>query len=111
MVLEFGATIDWATGWHLLTRTTGRASRLLRAGLARNGSSPWLPVVEALRTTLPRLEGDDEEALLRLVAEGPPAGGGRPRAATPCDPRLNPRPEPADTTALLGPTIPVGAPR
>mgnify|MGYP006337519683 CR=1 FL=1 len=27
------------------------------------------------------------------------------------DPRLNPRPEPADTTAMLGTTIPVGAPR
>ena len=27
------------------------------------------------------------------------------------DPRLNPRPEPADTTAMFGTTIPVGAPR
>ena len=46
----------------------------------------------------------------RLVAEGPPQEevGLEPYAV---DPRLNPRPEPADTTALLGTTIPVGAPR
>ena len=56
------------------------------------------------------LDGDDEEALRRLVAEGPPQEevGLEPYAI---DPRLNPRPEPADTTAMLGTTIPVGAPR
>ena len=82
---------------------------MLRAGLAHRGS-PWLPVLEALRSTLPVLDGDDEEALRRLVAEGPPQEevGLEPYAI---DPRLNPRPEPADTTAMLGTTIPVGAPR
>ena len=49
------------------------------------------------------------EALLRLVAEGPPREevGLEPY---PTDPRLNP-PQPVDTTAVLGTTIPVGAPR
>ena len=44
------------------------------------------------------------------TAEGPPQEdvGLEPYAL---DPRLNPRPEPADTSALLGTTIPVGAPR
>lgn len=108
VVLEFGAVQDWATAWHLLTAHRV-GIEVLRAGLAQRGS-PWLSVVEALRTTLPPLEGDDETALLRLVAEGPPQEevGLEPYAI---DPRLNPRPEPADTTALLGPTIPVGAPR
>ena len=108
VVLEFGAVQDWATAWHLLTRHRV-GIEVLRAGLAQRGS-PWLPAVEALRSTLPELAGDDQEALLRLVAEGPPHEdvGLEPYAI---DPRLNPRPEPADTTAVLGTTIPVGAPR
>lgn len=108
VVLEFGAVHDWATAWHLLTAHRV-GIEVLRAGLAHRGS-PWLPALEALRATLPALEGDDETALLRLVAEGPPQEdvGLEPYAV---DPRLNPRPEPADATALLGPTIPVGAPR
>ncbi|QIM21789.1 nitrate reductase molybdenum cofactor assembly chaperone [Phycicoccus sp. HDW14] len=108
VVLEFGAVHDWSTAWHLLTAHRV-GIEVLRAGLAHRGS-PWLPALEALRATLPALEGDDETALLRLVAEGPPQEdvGLEPYAV---DPRLNPRPEPADATALLGPTIPVGAPR
>ncbi len=108
VVLEFGAARDLATAWSLLVRHRV-AVELLRAALERRGST-WLPVVEALRATLPPLDGDDEQALLRLVAEGPPQEdvGLEPYAL---DPRLNPRPEPADTSALLGPTIPVGAPR
>lgn len=108
VVLEFGAVEDWATAWHLLSRHRV-GIEVLRAGLAQR-SSPWLPALEALRSTLPELDGDDETALLRLVAEGPPQEdvGLEPYAI---DPRLNPRPEPVDTTALLGPTIPVGAPR
>ena len=108
VVLEFGAAHDLGTAWDLLTRHRV-AIELLGAALDRR-SSPWLPVVEGLRATLPPLEGDDEEALLRLVAEGPPQEdvGLEPYAL---DPRLNPRPEPADTSALLGTTIPVGAPR
>ena len=108
VVLEFGAVHDWATAWHLLTRHRV-GIEVLRAGLAQRGS-PWLPAVHALRSTLPELDGGDEEALLRLVAEGPPTEdvGLEPYAI---DPRLNPHPEPADTTAMLGTTIPVGAPR
>ncbi len=108
VVLEFGAAHDPATAWALLTRHRV-AVELLRAALERRGS-PWLAAVEGLRATLPELDGDDEQALLRLVAEGPPQEdvGLEPYAI---DPRLNPRPEPADTSALLGPTIPVGGPR
>ena len=108
VVLEFGAAHDPQVAWTLLTRHRV-GIEVLRAGLAHRGS-PWLPVVEGLRSTLPVLDGDDEEALRRLVAEGPPQEevGLEPYAI---DPRLNPRPEPADTTAMLGTTIPVGAPR
>ncbi|MFL6166715.1 MAG: nitrate reductase molybdenum cofactor assembly chaperone [Ornithinibacter sp.] len=108
VVLEFGAVQDWATAWHLLNRHRV-GIEVLRAGLAQRGS-PWLPAVEALRSTLPELDGDDRTALMRLVAEGPPQEdvGLEPYAI---DPRLNPRPDPVDTTALLGTTIPVGAPR
>ena len=72
--------------------------------------SPWLPAVQALRSTLPELDGDDQTALMRLVAEGPPQEevGLEPYSI---DPRMNPRPDPVDTTAMLGPTIPVGAPQ
>jgi nitrate reductase molybdenum cofactor assembly chaperone NarJ/NarW len=108
VVLEFGAVQDWATAWHLLTRHRV-GIEVLRAGLAQR-SSPWLPALQALRSTLPPLDGEDDEALRRLVAEGPPQEdvGLEPYAI---DPRLNPRPQPADTTAMLGTTIPVGAPR
>lgn len=108
VVLEFGAVQDWATAWHLLTRHRV-GIEVLRAGLAQR-RSPWLAALQALRSTLPELDGDDQEALVRLVAEGPPQEevGLEPYAI---DPRLNPRPERADTTAMLGTTIPVGAPR
>lgn len=108
VVLEFGAVQDWVTAWHLLTRHRV-GIEVLRAGLAQRDSL-WLPALQALRSTLPELDGDDQEALLRLVAEGPPQEdvGLEPYAI---DPRLNPHPEPADTTAMLGTTIPVGAPR
>lgn len=108
VVLEFGAVQDRATAWHLLNRHRV-GIEVLRAGLAQR-SSPWLPAVEALRATLPELDGDDRTALMRLVAEGPPQEevGLEPYAI---DPRLNPRPDPVDTTAMLGTTIPVGAPQ
>ena len=108
VVLEFGAVQDRTTAWHLLTRHRVGVE-VLRAGLAQR-SSAWLPAVQALRSTLPELDGDDQTALMRLVAEGPPQEevGLEPYAI---DPRLNPRPDPVDTTAMLGTTIPVGAPR
>ncbi|MFQ6171537.1 nitrate reductase molybdenum cofactor assembly chaperone [Oryzobacter sp. R7] len=108
VVLELGALHDRDTAWDLLTRHRV-AIEVLRAGLVRR-RSPWSPVLEALRSTLPTLEGDDEAALLKLLAQGPPQEDvGLDSYAL--DPRINPRPEPVDTTALLGPTIPVGAPR
>ena len=108
VVLEFGAVQDRETAWNLLIRHRVGVE-VLKAGLAQR-SSPWLPAVQALRSTLPELDGDDQTALLRLVAEGPPQEevGLEPYSI---DPRLNPRPDPVDTTALLGTTIPVGAPR
>jgi nitrate reductase molybdenum cofactor assembly chaperone NarJ/NarW len=108
VVLEFGAVQDWATAWHLLIRHRVGVE-VLKAGLAQRGS-PWLPAIQALRSTLPELDGDDQTALMRLVAEGPPQEevGLEPYAI---DPRLNPRPDPVDTTAMLGTTIPVGVPR
>ncbi len=108
VVLEFGAVQDWATAWHLLIRHRVGVE-VLKAGLGQRGS-PWLPAIQALRSTLPELDGDDQTALMRLVAEGPPQEevGLEPYAI---DPRLNPRPDPVDTTAMLGTTIPVGAPR
>ena len=108
VVLEFGAVQDQATAWALMIRHRV-GIEVLKAGLAQRGS-PWLPAVQALRSTLPELDGDDQTALIRLVAEGPPQEevGLEPYSI---DPRMNPRPDPVDTTALLGPTIPVGAPR
>ncbi|GAA4113613.1 nitrate reductase molybdenum cofactor assembly chaperone [Knoellia locipacati] len=70
VVLEFGASVDAGVAWRLLNdHRVG--IELLRLALSER-RSPWLDVVDALRATLPRLVGDDEEALARLVAEGPP---------------------------------------
>ncbi|MEO6020162.1 MAG: nitrate reductase molybdenum cofactor assembly chaperone [Knoellia sp.] len=70
VVLEFGATVDGPAAWKLLNdHRVG--IELLRRALKDKGSA-WLDVVDALRATLPVLAGDDEEALARLIAEGPP---------------------------------------
>jgi nitrate reductase molybdenum cofactor assembly chaperone NarJ/NarW len=113
VVLEFGAAHDRATAWRLLNDHRVGIELLHRA--LRKRESPWLDVVEALRATLPPLDGDDETALRRLIAQGPPQeqvgldsspyGNHDPAL----DPRLNPRP--AGAAQELGPTIPVGAPR
>ncbi|WP_106850529.1 nitrate reductase molybdenum cofactor assembly chaperone [Blastococcus sp. Marseille-P5729] len=106
VVLEFGAFADHQSAWKLLNdHRVG--IELLRMALAQR-ESRWLPVVEALRATLPQLDGDDNEALLKLIAQGPPSEDvGLDSAPYAMDPRLNPKPEPYD----LGSTIPVGAPR
>lgn len=105
LVLEFGAFTDQQTGWKLLNDYRV-GIELLRAGLQRN-ESRWLPVIDALRATLPPIGDDDHEALARLIAAGPPSEDvGLDTSPYSLDPRLNPRPEPAD----LGSTIPVGAP-
>lgn len=106
VVLEFGAFADQDSAWKLLNdHRVG--IELLRAALTKR-ESRWLPLVEALRVTLPRLDGDDHEALAKLIAEGPPSEDvGLDTSPYSMDPRLNPKPEPYD----LGSTIPVGAPR
>lgn len=115
VVLEFGASHNRDVAWTLLNRHRV-GIELLRLALTKR-DSPWLPVVEALRSTLPALDGDDEVALARLIAEGPPSEEvGLDNAPYAIDPRLNPRPEPLDTSefsteSFLGSVIPVGGPR
>lgn len=125
VVLEFGATAAPEVAWKLLNdHRVG--IELLRRALERNGS-PWLDVIGAVRATLPTLDGDDEQALARLIAEGPPqetvglddAALNAPYAIDPALDRL--REPPSDgcstgggaphTPESLGTTIPVGAPR
>ena len=114
VVLEFGATTAPETAWKLLNdHRVG--IELLRRALERT-SSPWLDVIAAVRATLPSLDDDDEVALARLIAEGPPSEDvGIDTAPYAMDPRLseqlNPRPEPLDTREFLGSSIPVGGPR
>lgn len=70
VVLEFGATADVRTAWQLLI--DHRAGlELLRMSL-RDSGSPWAEVIEAVTATLPPLRGDEREAVMRLVAAGPP---------------------------------------
>lgn len=102
VVLEFGAFVDVDSAWKLLCDHRVGIELLHRA--LRERDSDWWPVIQALRTTLPVLDGSDEEALAKLIADGPPSEQvGLDGYAL--DPRLNPRPEPID----LGATIPVGA--
>jgi nitrate reductase delta subunit len=117
VLLEFGAAHDRETAWALLNRHRV-GIELLRMALA-NRRSRWLPVIEALRSTLPDLGPDDHEALAKLIAAGPPKEEvGLDSSPYAVDPRLsehlNPRPEPLDlptTPEYLGSTIPVGGPR
>lgn len=73
VVLEFGATGD--------APAMAQARRLLlehRAGLEllrlalRDAASPYAEVVTAVTETLPPLAGTDQDAVGRLIAEGPP---------------------------------------
>jgi nitrate reductase molybdenum cofactor assembly chaperone NarJ/NarW len=106
VVLEFGATVDPDTAWRLLNDHRVGVELLHRA-LQRRGS-PWLDVVDGLRATLPQLAGDDEQALARLIAEGPPSETVGLDDDVQAPYSLDPTPRrPTD----LGPTIPVGAPR
>lgn len=105
-VLQFGATVDPDRAWRLLN--DHRAGiEMLRLALAtwRNddGStgSPWLGAVRALCETLPTLQGEEADAVRRLVEQGPPAeqvGLDGYGGAAAMDPLIAPA------------TIPVGAP-
>jgi nitrate reductase delta subunit len=97
VVLEFGAAYDRDIAWKLLN--DHRVGIELLATALRRRQSRWSPVVESLRATLPHLDDDDEVALAKLIAQGPPqesvgldqSGYGQDLAM---DPRLNPRPAP-----------------
>ncbi|MEU8804006.1 nitrate reductase molybdenum cofactor assembly chaperone [Spirillospora sp. NPDC048819] len=70
VVLEFAATGDFKEGRRLLLEHRA-GLELLRLALTEAGS-PWLAVLEAVSATLPPLTGRTEDAVARLIAEGPP---------------------------------------
>lgn len=70
VVLEFAAHDPRAGRALLLEHRAG--VELLRLALVDAGS-PYADVVAAVTATLPRLGGDEREAVLRLAAQGPPA--------------------------------------
>lgn len=95
VLLEFGAFTDRTAAWKLLNAHRV-GLELLHAALAKR-ESRWLPVVDALRATLPSLGDDDEEALRQLIASGPPTEDvGIDSSPYSLDPRLNPRPVPIE---------------
>ncbi|MEU7384627.1 nitrate reductase molybdenum cofactor assembly chaperone [Streptomyces sp. NPDC042207] len=69
VVLEFAAA-EPATGHRLLTEHRA-GLELLRLAL-RAEDSPWTAVLESVSATLPPLKGDEQQAVARLAAEGPP---------------------------------------
>lgn len=121
VVLELGAGIDADAAWKLLNDHRVGIELLHRALVGKE--SRWLPVVQALRATLPELQGDDHEALARLIAQGPPQEAvGIDDAPYALDPALDehlaaPTLAPSagcggsSTQADLGRSIPIGAPR
>ena len=111
-VLQFGATVDADAALRLL-RDHRAGLEMLRIALSgwRNSDgsigSPWHGAVVAVCDTLPPLQGDEAEAVRRLIEQGPPAEevglggyGADPALARPAGPPL-----------ISGSTIPVGAPR
>ena len=69
VVLEFAAAHDAERGAKIL-RSNRPGVELLRLHLA-DISSPWHGALVALCSTLPPLDADDREAVLRLAEEGP----------------------------------------
>jgi nitrate reductase molybdenum cofactor assembly chaperone NarJ/NarW len=69
LVLEFAAAHDAERGAKIL-RTNRPGIELLRLHLDDIGS-PWHGAADAVSATLPPLDGDDRDAILRLAAEGP----------------------------------------
>lgn len=95
VLLEFGAFTSRDTAWKLLNDHRVGVELLHRALVRR--ASRWLPVLDALRATLPSLGEDDEIALAELIAAGPPSEDvGIDNSPYGVDPRLNPRPAPID---------------
>ena len=71
VVLEFAATADLDAGRKLLLNHRA-GLELLRLAL-RDAGSPYAHALSAVSATLPRLRGDEHDAVARLAAEGPPA--------------------------------------
>lgn len=125
VILEFGASVAPDAAWKVLNDHRVGIELLRRALLRRE--SAWADVVQAVRATLPELQGDDTAALAKLIAEGPPQetvglDDNALNAPYAIDPALDElRTPPAggcgdgsdspDSRHNLGPTIPVGAPR
>lgn len=98
VLLEFGALGDLDIAWRLMNEHRA-GIELLRLALA-DRNSPWQQAIEALCATLPPLEGDQQQALAQLLAEGPPHEDVGMDAYA-LDPRLNPHPD-ADEAELQG---------
>jgi nitrate reductase molybdenum cofactor assembly chaperone NarJ/NarW len=70
VVLEFGATADLAAARQLLV--DHRAGLELLGIALRDADSPYAGAVAAVSSTLPKLRGDETEAVRKLIAQGPP---------------------------------------
>ncbi|XVX19033.1 nitrate reductase molybdenum cofactor assembly chaperone [Actinomycetota bacterium] len=109
VVLEFGGTGDVDAAWKLIN--DHRAGiEMLRIAL-QDKESPWADAIIALCATLPELEGEESEAVARLIEQGPPSEGvGLDAYSTDpsMDPRINPHPDDIEPVNL-GTHIPVGA--
>jgi len=71
VLLEFGATVDEASGYDLLCRHRTPISMLFQ-GLSKSGS-PYAEVIAAVSGTLPPATPDDLREVRRLAMQGPPA--------------------------------------
>jgi nitrate reductase delta subunit len=102
-VLQFGATVDADGAWKLLNDHRAGVEMLRLALMSwRNDdgsvSSPWAAALVAVCDTLPELQGEEADAVRRLVEQGPP--------------REDVGLETYGTDPLIASaTIPVGAPR
>ncbi|GAB1516890.1 nitrate reductase molybdenum cofactor assembly chaperone [Actinophytocola sp. KF-1] len=70
VVLEFAATADPVVGQRLLIEHRA-GLEVLRLGLHEIGS-PWAGTLDSVSATLPALNGRDDDAIARLIAQGPP---------------------------------------
>ena len=97
VLCEFGAIHNQEIAWQLFNDNR-IGIEMLRIAL-QDLRSPWLNVILALIASLPPLDGSGEEAVLKLINEGPPTEEvGLDNTPYGMDPRANPRPE---TGALL----------
>ncbi len=105
VVLEYAATVDPEQGRELLL--DHRAGlELLRMSLA-DSRSRWAGAVAAVTATFPPLQGEEQEAIRRLAADGPPEEevGMTPYETPGFDPGPA-RPDPSAPTPLPMPSFP-----